>query len=133
MKNRSLLATFALVVMALSAKGQGTIQFANHVTGVVDAPVFALDGTNRLDGPAYSAQLYAGPSADTLSPVSELAPFRADAAAGYFQMRDPAIEIPTVAPGSMAFCQVRVWESAKSTNYDAALDAGSAHGESETI
>ncbi|MBI3414181.1 MAG: hypothetical protein HY043_02485 [Verrucomicrobia bacterium] len=133
MLSRKLFATFAFAVLALSVRGQGTIQFANHVGGVVDAPVFGTDGATKLQGPAYSAQLYAGPSMDALMPVGEAAPFGSGIAAGYFRALNPAVVIPMVAPGAIAFCQVRVWDTAKGTNYDVAFDAGSAHGESEIV
>jgi hypothetical protein len=48
--------------------GPGMIDFRNYIPGVLDAPVFRADGTNRLSGTLYWAQLYAGPDETSLQP-----------------------------------------------------------------
>jgi hypothetical protein len=58
---------------SLKAYGQtqGAIYFSNYVPlAGINAPVFNGDGTQKLEGAGYLAQLYAGPSADSLMPVA---------------------------------------------------------------
>lgn len=113
-----------------SARGQGTVNFSNRVlSDGVDAPVFAVDGVTRLDGDGFVAQLYAGPSADTLSPIGGAVAFSSGARAGYFFGGTRVIA--TVPPGGVAFVQVRVWAGAFGSTFEAAWAAGGDTGQSE--
>ena len=46
----------------------GTVNFRNRESGIFDAPIFDSDGTTKLEGPRYLAQLYGGPTAGNLQP-----------------------------------------------------------------
>ncbi len=77
----------------------------------VDARVLGPDGTTPLAGPNYVAQIWAGPSPDTLQPVSVPLPLGTGARAGYWDpARQPAVVIPGLAPGQTAYVEVRVWD-----------------------
>lgn len=110
----------------------GTVNFNNRVElSGINAPVFDADGETRLAGPAYLAQLYAGPAPDQLGPVGAAVPFRTGAAAGYIE--GGVVVIPTVAPGAVAHVQMRVWESARGADFESALRAGGAVGASTVL
>jgi len=111
---KKLLIVVGLVAAGLGAWAQGSVNFANVILGatprLLDAPIFNIDGTTRLQGSGFTAQLWAGTSANSLSAVGTGSPFLASAAgAGYFQ--GGALTIPNIAGGSVAFLQVRVWDN----------------------
>ena len=66
---KSQLACVACVVWSVGLLAQGTVDFNNSpgVIGGSGAPVFDVDGTTRLAGTSYLAQLYADPDAGSLS------------------------------------------------------------------
>jgi hypothetical protein len=108
---RNLVLAFLLCITH-AAFGQGTVFFYNHVPTVgLDAPVFDVDGLSLLSGPQYNAQLFAGPSADTLRFVPGPALFAGEP--GYWMSWGDSLDrsIPDVPPGSVAFLQVRVWSA----------------------
>ena len=112
----------------------GTVNFSNRnrlTDPVIDAPVFEADGVTRLAGPAYLAQLYAGPSPDTLAPVGWAVPFRTGTSAGYVE--GGVVVITSVAPGAVAYVQMRAWESARGPDFDSAWRAGGAVGASAVL
>lgn len=126
-----LIATSALMI-ALSGFAQGTLEFKNRNTGAgVDAKVSLMDPLGAdlgvLDS-GYVAQLWAGPDAASLAPVTAPVPFRDGAGAGYW---NPGAETPavvgSVAPGAVAFVDVAAWDANYATLGDA-LAAGAAAG-----
>jgi hypothetical protein len=123
----------ALTVLPLPAGA--AVSFGNRAPGAgLDAPVYDVDGQTRLAGAAYVAQLYGGPTADSLAPVGGPVPFFDGALAGYWDAgTEPWREIPGVAPGSEAFIQVRAWEKAKGATYEEAVAAGGKAGYSEVL
>jgi hypothetical protein len=125
---RLLVSASALLVLT-NLMAQGTVNFAN-AGGGVNAPFFDLDGTTRLAGPEYMAQLFAGPSADSLAPVGAPATFLTGGGAGYFN--GGVIAVPSVAPGEVGWFQVGVWQTLGGTipSYTAALAAGAYYGQS---
>jgi hypothetical protein len=121
--------TIAIVVAAIfmsgvSAFAQGTVFFANRLSAAIFAPVYASDGTTALSGAGFSAQLFAGSDATSLTAVGSPLPFRTGAGAGSWAGID--VTVPTVAPGASAFLQVRAWDNAGGTyaTYAAALAGG---------
>ncbi len=97
------------VVTASFRPTGGTLYFANRSLAVgIDAPIFDLDGTTRLAGDRFRAQLFAGPTADTLVPVGDPIAFRTGDGAGYFPSATRSV--PGVSPGAVAFVQVRAWQ-----------------------
>jgi hypothetical protein len=103
----------SLVSSSVVCLCQGTIYFSNRVPGIVDAPVFDMDGTTRLQGLSWLAQLYAGvPGSDfrSLVPVGAVAPFGTGTNAGYWDANPaPSRTVSFIAPGTDAAIQVRVW------------------------
>ncbi len=88
-----------------------TIDFRNHIPGVLDAPVFDLDGSTRLAGELFLAQLYISWSDDpwTFIPVPGASPFQHGEKAGYWVPRQLDLS-DFVAPGDRILVQVRAWE-----------------------
>jgi hypothetical protein len=107
-----LLILFGMVVAGLGAYAQGSVQFANIAYGsggkVLDAPFFAEDCTTRIAGTEWMAQLWAGLGSNSLAAVGTGTPFLTGAGAGYFI--GGVRTIPSIAPGSIAFVQVRFWD-----------------------
>ena len=105
--------------------GQGTINFANLVVvdgvRIVDAPVRNFDGT-LLSGGGFTAELLAGTSAGSLSPVGLPTPFLTGAEAGYFSGGIRTID--SVLPGGLAFVQIRAWQLSTGPTYDFAFNRG---------
>lgn len=125
----------ATLRVTAGANGGGVLEFWNRVTapgGVTnDAPVFDLDGRTPLNGPAYVAQLYAGPTLEALRPVSAPTPFASGFQAGLFLRQ--FVSLPDVPPHATAWVQVRVWESARGASYEEARAWGGKFGRSEVL
>ena len=119
MTNRLFFLSFAIFSTLTSAFTQGTVNFANRVVGVLDAPVFV--GCERAEGPVYLVQLYAGPTSTQLGPIGDPVPFRSGVAAGYWTAT--ARSIPTVSPGEEAAVQVRAWIASFGSTFEAALSS----------
>lgn len=115
--------------------GGGLLWFNNDFYSLrrtnVDAPVFDIDGVTPLNGSNYLAQLYGGPSLETLRPLGLPSPFRTGFRAGYFYSQ--VVTLPTVPPGSNAIVQVRAWETGNGTSYEAARALGGKFGKSELL
>jgi len=122
----------ARLVLTNAALGGGYVEFANRYRpgpfGTNETPIFDLDGVTRLTGDRYLAQLYAGPSAESLRPVGQPTPFYTGAFPGIFIKR--IITLPNVAAGATAYAQARAWESAKGTSYEEARVMGGKFGRS---
>jgi hypothetical protein len=129
--------TIACMLAGISAyAADGTVNFNNYVSSSgINAPIFWIDGTTKLAGTAYLAQLYAGASASTLAAVGDALPFRTGAGAGLINPTgvDTTRTIPGLAAGSQAFVQIRAWDAATGSTYEAALAAGGATGFSSTL
>ncbi|MBM3878814.1 MAG: PEP-CTERM sorting domain-containing protein [Verrucomicrobia bacterium] len=131
-----LLGVAASSVIAL---GQGTVNFNNYVpdppAGVnwVYAPIFC--NNLQLAGSAWLAQLYGGPTEDSLSPVGAALPFRTGAASGFIQSAGvhTARTIPDIPPGGAAVVEIRVWEAAKGATYEEARAAGGRYAHSYPV
>lgn len=136
---KKLLAGIACVALCVGAFAQGTVNFNNSpaTVGGTGAPVFDIDGTTRLAGDGYFAQLYAGPDASSLLPWGDPLSFRTGAGAGFFNTTgvNTSRTIGNVAAGAAASIQVRAWANAGGTHtsYDAAFAAGAATGQSPIL
>lgn len=120
----------------LSALAQGTVNFDNAPSqvGGAGARVYDVDGTTPVAGAAFLAQLYAGPTADSLAPIGAALAFRTGAGAGFVATAaGTSRTIGTVAAGAVATIQVRAWEAASGATYEAALAAGGKTGFSNII
>jgi hypothetical protein len=132
---KKLIISAICVLAALSSYGQGQVDFTNFATPpgmpVIDAPVFDIDGTTRLDGGAFLAQLYAGPAGGTLAAIGTPTPFLSGAGAGYFG--GGSLAIPGVAAGTTADLQVRAWDASGGSTFADAVNAGVSTGMSDLL
>lgn len=122
------------LVLTWTGWSQGQINFNNSPAslGGGGAPVFEVDGQTRLAGSLFLAQLYAGATPESLLPVGYALPFRTGAGAGFVDITgyDPVVTVPSVAPGDLAYVQMRAWFSLGGATYEAAEAAKSAAGQS---
>ncbi|HXT13639.1 MAG TPA: immunoglobulin domain-containing protein [Candidatus Angelobacter sp.] len=120
----------ATLTVSTTDVGGGQINFANwFVTTQTNAlPVFDVDGTTLLSGSEYMAQLYAGPDLASLRPVGQPTPFQSSYNAGYFVPQ--TLTLGNVAPGSNAVVQVRAWDTAFGSSFEAARTLGGRFGAS---
>jgi hypothetical protein len=120
----------ALLTVGTSNVGGGQINFANWflTSGTNAFPVFDVDGTTLLNGGGYVAQLYAGAELASLRPVGQPTPFKAGYQAGYFVPQ--TLTLGNVAPGSNAVVQVRAWDTAFGSSFEAARALGGRFGKS---
>lgn len=124
------------VVVTVSPRTSGgQVAFQNRVVGEgVDAPVFDVDGVTRLEGLAYVAELWAGPTAEQMEPVLPWCYFRTGLGAGYINPGADATRVlPNVAPGQAAYVQIRVWASMSGATYAEAVASGGKHGSSKVV
>ena len=109
-------------VRSSGVPGPGMIDFRNFIPGVLDAPVYRADGTNRLSGSVYLAQLFAGEDENSLMPLGAALQFGVGEYAGYWNEGDPSSPIIRgipFAPGQCISVQVRAWDISFSlVNYD---------------
>jgi hypothetical protein len=91
------------------AVGQGTLNFCNINPAGLNAPVYGADGKTKVSGANCTAELLAGPSSNALASVATT-PVLTGKAAGYYQ--GGVVGVVNVAPGAVAFVQVRVWNGA---------------------
>lgn len=130
---KRLLLASAFVAAAATAMAQGTVNFSNFATASgVNAPVFAPGGVTKI-GSAYLGQLYAGPTADSLAPVGVATAFKDSAGVGTGYVIGGTVTIASVTAGNNAFIQLRAWEAAGGTSYEAAQAAGKQFGSSTTL
>lgn len=131
MKKTVLLAVLALT--GVTAFGQGTVLFNNrYPANSIDAPVFqgSLSGA-KLDGSLFMGQLYAGVDKGALTAIGVPVAFRTGAGAGYITGGD--IAVPGIAPGAAAWVQLRAWETAKGSSFEASSAAGGFAGSSVAV
>jgi hypothetical protein len=111
------------------------VNFANNnpINGI-DAPFYDVDGTTRLAGETYVAQLYYGntPESLTASTAAPL-PFRTGLGAGYW--RSSPRSLTGFAPGQRVCIQVRFWDTENGTlfSYEQAEATGGWIGVSPVI
>ncbi len=109
--------------LAAPVRAQGQIAVGNRgVMDGIDAPVFDVDCTTRLEGPAYLAQPYAGLSPDSPSPVGIVLAFRTGERAGYVSLL--AVSVPGALDGTVVYVQLRAWEARAGHSFEAAVAAG---------
>jgi hypothetical protein len=101
----------ALMSLAVTAYGQGTVVFKNYFGNPnTDPAVFFYEGT-KVTGTQYIAGLQAGPAPSSeVTVAGATAPFFTQAAgAGFFQAG--VLSIPNVPGGAVAYIQVQVWDT----------------------
>jgi hypothetical protein len=120
---KKLLLSVAALMVAVTAFGQGQVNFSNRVTGQIDAPVFLVDGTTLVpSGARYQAQIYGGSAGTAESALTAQGASANFLLAGYFIAN--ARQIGGVPGGSAAAVQVRVWDTTTGTSWDNATIRG---------
>lgn len=128
---KKILALVALIsVTALNSFGQGAVLFKNFGAGSngtlgSGVIIFDEDGTTRLNGTGFSAQLWAGPSGTPAGSLTAVAAPISFIAPGLFG--SPTLTVSGVGIGQVATLQVRVWNNAGGTitSYAAATSKAS--------
>lgn len=131
---KKLIVAAAVGLTAIGAMAQGQFNFNNRVPAAVppiDAKVFDSNGTTPLDGTAWFAQTYIGTDANSLSPAGSAVNFRTGAGAGY--IIGGGLVTTSFAGGTQIWVEMRAWEAAKGTTYEAAVAAGGKFGKSQAI
>lgn len=117
----------AMVLAATAAQGQGTVNFVNRVTGVLDAPVLVVYGDETYPANShFFAQLYAAPLGGTLAPVGAPITFKDMPEDGYWE--GAVRTIRGVAEGGTAQMKVVAWDIGFGPSYEYALSYWAAQG-----
>lgn len=121
-------------LLGLAAFAQGTVNFVNLNAGAgLNAPVYASDGTTKLSGTSFMAELLASSSqGGTYSSVAT-AGFLTGGGAGFFSGGVQTIN--GIAGGATAWLQLRFWNTANGSTFAAAQGSGAnnAWGQSATF
>jgi hypothetical protein len=118
----------ALFVVPADSSALAAVNISNATP--VNAPISDIFG-ERLEGADFLAQVYAGPSANSLTAQSPSVPFFSGEDAGFFI---PITALLTnVVQGSNAFVQVRVWETSAGSGYEQASQNGGQFGASAVL
>src|SRR5690349_2924544 len=80
---KRLILTAALGMVCASAFGQGTVVFNNGYPSSPNAPVYESDRVTKCAGSQFMAELFAGPSANSLASIA-MTGFATGVQAGYF-------------------------------------------------
>ncbi len=117
------------VMIALGANAQGVVTFRNFVPGELEQPIFAADGSTRLAGDQFQAELLAGASEGDLSPVSgSQTGFATGNGAGFFL--GPDVSVDGIGVDEDAVLQVRAWDTQVGSSFSEAQSAGAGFGTS---
>ncbi len=116
------------VAVSVEAMAQGTVLFGNSgaLLGTVQPIYLSYCGPwgscdVKLEGTAYLAQLWAGPTPESLAPIGAALPFRTGAGAGIIVNQSNERVIESVAPGAMAWVQIRAWAAAAGATWEEAV------------
>jgi hypothetical protein len=105
--------TAITTVMLSAADELVRIDFRNKIPGVVDAPVFDIDGISRLEGTRFTATLFAGPATNSLlSLMNGTEAFLTGADAGYWRYDTPLAAVPWFLPamGQETYYELAIYE-----------------------
>src|SRR5436190_12711963 len=117
--------------LAVATGFGGGVVIADNLNSPVDAPIFDVDGTTRLSGSDYWAQIYSGATSNSLHAVGSPVPFWTDDLAGYY-FTSGATSIPDVPAGQVAYVQVRAWDHRFGETFEEARALGGKFGKSAT-
>jgi hypothetical protein len=92
--------------------------------GGPNVPDYLSDGTTKLSGPQFTAELMAGPTVSNLTSFATT-PFLSGNGAGYFLGGSQTITI--VNAGATAFVQLNIWNTNTGATFDAARRSGLAN------
>ena len=116
--------TAIVALTAVSAWAQGTVAFANYLTGTTPpilARTYATDGTTLLDGSAgwVAGLFYQDPAAaNAWTMLGAAQPYRTGLAAGRLTLVN--LTVPNIAGGQLATMQLRAWNTAAGSTWAAA-------------
>lgn len=116
----------ANLVVSTTNSGGGLVRFETS------NPIYDVDGTTPLSGTNFLAQLYAGPSLESLVRAGSPTPFRASSSLPG-SVVPKTVTVPNVPPFAIAYVQVRAWEAARGGTYEAARALGGKFGRSAII
>jgi hypothetical protein len=114
------------VLNVTSVTGGGII-VVNTFTN--NAPTMDVDGSTRLSGATFRAQVYAGAAPNSLHPIGPAVNYSSGNFAGFIGY--PSLlsrTMPDVPAGQTAYVQIRAWEAALGGSYDQARAAGGKFG-----
>ncbi len=120
----------AHVTAAPSATGGGLVDFSSWENSPIPfvVQVTDVDGITPLEGSSFVAQLYAGPTPETLRPVGAPRPFLTGTLAGRWISQ--SVVLPQIAPGQSFSAQVRAWDRTVGASYEEARALGGRFGRS---
>jgi hypothetical protein len=105
----------------LAAHAQGTVVFSNGYNGGPNALVYESDGVTKCAGLQFMAELFAGPSSNSIVAIA-MTGFATGTQAGYFFGGEQSIN--SVAGGDTAWIQVDVWNTASGASFPQAKASG---------
>lgn len=105
---KKLILAAAAIMVSVAAFAQGTVNFNNRITGVVDARVTNPDGTGV--GAGYTAQLFGGPEGGALVALTPTTTFRTSTAAAQGYVNAQVVTVPNVAASSKATLVMKVFQ-----------------------
>jgi hypothetical protein len=118
---KTLLLGSTLAFAAATALAQGTVNFAN-IQGSLNAPVYHSDGTTKLSGSTFIAELLAGTSQNNLTISVGTTGFLPDQGAGYFSGGTKTVN--GIAGGATAWIQLRFWNTINGSSFASAQASG---------
>lgn len=110
---KKVIIALASLMVAAAAYAQGTVNFNNRITGVVDARVLLPDGTGA--GTGFTAELLGGPAGTPVAQLTPLSPtttFRTTSAAAMGYVNGVTVDVPGVAAGAQATIVMRAFNGA---------------------
>jgi hypothetical protein len=132
---KPLLLAFLVMSSTGSMLGQGTIYFYNYVPSAgLNAPVLDTDGKG-VTGFQFRAQLLAGSSPSTVSPIGAPADFSIPTPGYWGSSSGDSLTriVPNVPAGGAAYAQVLVWSTLRGDSYELAAANGGKHGASDVF
>lgn len=95
----------------------------------VEVPIYDVDGVTRLTRSNFVAQLYTGPSPETLRPNGDIVQFNSLFPGTVQFIR----EVPDYVPGELVYGQLKAWEAAAGSCYEEARARGGRFGFSTIV
>lgn len=110
---KKLILAVAAVMVSVAAFAQGLITFNNRVGTAINGRVTFADGPNAGQGvgAGYTAQLFAGVDANSLTALVPTTDFRISSAAAQGYVNAVDVIVPGIAAGAKATVVMRVFDS----------------------
>jgi len=139
MKIKAIITGLCVVGAALSAKANYDITFQTYDIagdpGLTQHLVFDSDGTTKLTGPTFLAQIYVGANAGSLAAIGSPVAFAPSGggADGYVDSSTFTVTDATLNAGSSAVYALRAWNASAGSSYEAASSVLGAHVGSSAV